>query len=188
MAPKGMKVKELLPTYRKAAFGMCLLLSKEGLLPRKSYVNLGVSLGVNERRVARLWPDVLSSMEDYLSKYNDLESMGRLIDLTLPLSSFPDEIFNAKKGIVGRKVTYYRELLAVQSKLIPHNKKSTFHSRANKLGVSKSRAYHLLKKEKLFISVTDDLKPFLKPFNKFTRVDWALSNISIASIDTARCS
>ena len=97
-------------------------------------------------------------------------------------------IFNENKGIVGRKVIYYRELLAVQSKLIPYNKKSTFFSHANKLGVSKSIAYRLLKKEKLFISVTDDLKPFLKPFNKFTRVDWALSNISIASIDTARCS
>ena len=181
-------MKELLPTDRKAAFGICLLICKEGLLPRKSYVNLGVSLGVNERRVARLWPDVLSIMEDYLSKSNDLESMGHLIDLTLPLSSFPDDIFNAKKGIVGRKVTYYWELLAVQSKLIPYNKRSTFRSYANKLGVSKSRAYHLFNKEKLFISITDDLKPFLKQLNKFARVDRDLSKISIAIIDTARSS
>ena len=69
-------------------------------------MKVGVSLGVNERKVARLWPTVLSNMGDYLSKSNDLESTGRLIDLTLPLSSFPDEIFNAKKGIVGIKLTY----------------------------------------------------------------------------------
>ena len=75
----------------------------------------------------------------------------------------------------------------MKSKLIPYNKKSTFHSPANKLGVSKSRAYHLLKKEKLFISITNDLKPFLKPLNKFTRVDWDLSKISISGIDIARC-
>ena len=72
MAPKGMKVKELLPTDRKAAFGMCLLISEEGLLPRGSYVKVGVRLGVDERRVARLWPAVLSNMEAYLSKSNDL--------------------------------------------------------------------------------------------------------------------
>ena len=70
---------------------------------------------------------------------------------TIPLSSFPDNVFQSNKvGAVGGKQKHDRQALRDASRLIPFNQKSAHRSLAAKLKIPLSTCHNLLKRERIF--------------------------------------
>ena len=96
------------------------------------------------------------------------------LETKLPLSMFPDFVFSSKKkGSVGRKKKYDRQVLADLTVNVPWNERGTFHSHAAQIGVSAMTSWRLCQTEDFGV-IHSSLKPTLTEENMNQRVQYCL--------------
>ena len=95
------KVKtELTLSDRKAVFAMLLMSCNDGELSRGSFVRVGQTFNASAQTISRVWSATLSNMEAHLEEQDNLDAYALLTENKLPLSMFPEKVFNSYK--IGR--------------------------------------------------------------------------------------
>lgn len=111
---------------RKTIFQLLFMDCKDGEVNKIQFVSVTAAFRVEHRTIKCVWRQCLSNMEAHLtSKVDDdeaVEACHLFWNKKLPLDLFPDCIFKTNKaGVVGRKKTKARAVLADITRNTPHN-------------------------------------------------------------------
>ena len=86
----------------------------KGEVKAEHFVRVEETVGCPRRRLKRMWSAVLSNMQTHLDNHENeyLQPVLHLLNTSLPVSMFPDSIFQSNKmGVCGRKKKHDREAL-----------------------------------------------------------------------------
>jgi hypothetical protein len=185
MSTKLLAQREATKDDRKAIFAMLLMHVENGELKKGSFVKAGEVFGAHPDTISRIWRATLANMTEHLSNQEEAEMLLLLDSLSLPLSAFPDSVFENKKSQCGRKRKYDRAALAEKTANLPLNERSTLRNHAAALGVSLKTSWNLLnEKDSAFKVVSSTIKPSLTDLNKDERLFYCLTFIDPRSVTT----
>ena len=119
---------------------------KHGKCEHGQKVKLALEFSVAPRTVSRVWDTILSVMEAHLTNNLMFPELEQFDSRMLPIRQFPDHVFDSlKKGVVGRKKTHDREVLAELALNVPVTERGTYRNLAAELKVSKNMVASLMK-------------------------------------------
>ena len=183
MESKDKGYKELTLSDRRAIFSILYMTCKHGKVEHGKKVRVAEQFNVHPRTVNRVWAETCSVMEAHLINEMELERLSLFDQRMLPIINFPDFVFDsAKKGNVGRKKVYDREVLGERLLNVPLNERGTYRNLASQLDISKDTAKSLVGEGVIRIH-TSALKPFLTDKIKDARYLHATSKIDLGSLN-----
>ena len=113
---------------RKSIFCMLYIRSKEWRISGEQKVRVATAFDTSETTVKGIFRTAISNMEAHLcgeETVENMESLHKLSNHSLPLTEFPDHVFVSKKiGTVGRKRKYDRDALVELTENTPRNKRN----------------------------------------------------------------
>ena len=178
--------KELTMSSRKSIFCMLYDRSRAGRLSDEQKVRVATAFETSQTTVKRVFRKAISNMEAHLESEEtniNMEKLHLLSTHSLPLTEFPDHVFEPnKKGVVGRKRKYDRDALVELTENTPHNERGTYRNHASAVDVSAMTSWRMVNQEKVFEVVTANIKPSLTASNQYERFQWALSWIDDRSM------
>jgi hypothetical protein len=185
MSSKGVRKEDHSVANRKAIFAMLLLHVQDGALKRGSFVRVAEHVGTSVDAVRKIWRAVLLNMEAHLAADDNPDPLLLLDELSLPLSKFPDHVFENNRSNCGRKRKYDRVVLAERTAQLPLNERSTHRNHAAALGISVKTSWTLANEKNSSLRiVTSDIKPALTAENKKNRLIYALSFVDPRVVTT----
>jgi hypothetical protein len=176
------KGKELRTPERKSAFLMLESMSKDGVPERGAFTVVGELFQTHRRTMSDLWVKVNSKRADALNNHNNND--GPLPPLAMMEIYARDS--NKRRG---GKHKFDREELKTKMKEIPLKKRRNLRQASAQLGVPLKTVWKLTKEKQdngksVFRRHSSALKPTLTVQNKLDRLDYALKQINLATINT----